>query len=79
MGAMGRLGLDQFVFAPVFIGTFLSSLLSLEHVSGNDAETALQKKIQTKLQTDWWPAVCGLFLGGNHVSPLPLQLKSIDV
>lgn len=57
MGAMGRLGLDQFVFAPVFIGTFLSSLLSLEHVSGNEAETALQEKIQTKLQTDWWPAV----------------------
>ncbi|KAL3628977.1 hypothetical protein CASFOL_028023 [Castilleja foliolosa] len=47
-GALLRLILDQFIFAPIFIGTFLSSLLTLE---GRPSQAI------PKLQQEWFSSV----------------------
>ncbi|KAJ4848101.1 hypothetical protein Tsubulata_023522 [Turnera subulata] len=47
-GAFGRLLLDQFIFSPIFIGFFLSTLVTLE---GRPSE------VVPKLQQEWFSAV----------------------
>lgn len=47
-GAFLRLLLDQFFFAPIFIGTFLSTLITLE---GRPSE------VVPKLQQEWFSSV----------------------
>ncbi|KAK3001392.1 hypothetical protein RJ639_020841, partial [Escallonia herrerae] len=47
-GAFLRLLLDQFIFAPTFIGVFLSTLVTLE---GRPSE------VKPKLQQEWFPSV----------------------
>ncbi|XP_058205298.1 protein sym-1 [Rhododendron vialii] len=47
-GAFSRLVLDQFLFAPIFIGVFLASLLTLE---GRPSD------VVPKLQQEWFSAV----------------------
>ncbi|XP_021901244.1 protein SYM1 [Carica papaya] len=47
-GAFCRLLVDQFIFAPVFIGVFLSSLLTLE---------GRPSQIVPKLQQEWFSSV----------------------
>lgn len=48
-GAALRMGLDQFGFAPVFVATFISSLMLLQGAS--------QQHVEAKLRQDWWEAV----------------------
>ncbi|KAK1319782.1 hypothetical protein QJS10_CPB04g00545 [Acorus calamus] len=47
-GAFVRLLLDQFIFSPIFIGAFLSSLVTLE---------GKPSQVLPKLQQDWWSSV----------------------
>ncbi|KAI4319649.1 hypothetical protein MLD38_033226 [Melastoma candidum] len=47
-GALMRLIVDQFIFSPIFIGVFLSALVTLE---GRPSEVLL------KLRQEWFPAV----------------------
>ncbi|XP_042418792.1 protein sym-1-like [Zingiber officinale] len=47
-GAFSRLLLDQFIFSPIFIGVFLSSVVALE---------GRPSQIKLKLQQEWFSAV----------------------
>lgn len=54
-----RLALDQFVFAPISIGVFLSSMAVLE---GTSPEEKLRRNYTTALKSQYylWPAVQGI-------------------
>ncbi|VVA35797.1 PREDICTED: Mpv17, partial [Prunus dulcis] len=47
-GAFQRLLLDQFIFSPIFIGVFLSTLMTLE---------GKPSQVVPKLQQEWFSAV----------------------
>lgn len=60
VSTLQRVALDQFVFAPAYLATFLSLMLLV------DGET---DKIGTKLQHDWWPTTLS-----NCTFWVPMQL-----
>ena len=64
---VARVAVDQFCFAPVFIPTFVSTLMVLE---GNTDPNV----IAAKVKADWWPA-----LQGNWWIWIPAQAVNFSI
>ncbi|KAK9818021.1 hypothetical protein WJX72_005807 [[Myrmecia] bisecta] len=76
-GALMRLGLDQLVFAPIFISTFFASLLTLEgHASAIPAK--LRQDLKDAVITNWKIWVPFQFLNFRFV-PQNLQVLMANI
>ena len=65
-GAFQRMAVDQGIFAPTFVPTFISSLMCLEGKSLTDIPSGVKEA--------WWPAV-----SGNWVIWIPAQLINFSL
>lgn len=70
---LARVALDQGVFAPVFIGVFLSSMATLE---GNPVKEKLDKNYKTALTSNYmlWP-----FVQAVNFKVVPLEHRVLFV
>jgi len=77
VGAMIRMGLDQFLWAPVFIGVFISSLLTLEG-RPREIPSKLRNDLAETVQANWKLWIPFQFLNFRLVPP-PLQVGAANI
>lgn len=77
LGALGRMCLDQLVFAPVFIGSIVSAIMLLEG-HGADVPSKLRTDLFTILRSNWALWVPFQFLNFRFV-PVHLQVLASNI
>ena len=76
-GAIGRLMLDQFAFAPIFIGSIVSSIMALEG-HAKDIPSKLRSDLPTILKSNWIVWIPFQFINFRFV-PVRLQVLAANM
>ena len=77
MGALGRMAMDQLLFAPIFIGTIVSSIMILEG-HGSDVPSKMRSDLFTIVRSNWALWVPFQFLNFRFV-PVHLQVLASNI